>query len=284
MSIKTKEGSKEFGDMFFSPLFQVSCIMTTKNHFATLGLKVGVGEDEIKKAYRILALQWHPDKNKDLGAEEKFKEISAAYEFLLSKDRREILERDIKQSDQKSKPPPSPSGSTSNQSSSDKSQPSSSHKSSDQQKRSEDASCTKENAKPEKKKNKDSPWSEMYGQKGSKNKKAKQNWAKDWNVDEDVLFSPEFAQFFSDAFTTFVVHLDIGFTQNIPSTSDSPLNKAPVKKKPHQVAGEHGYAGDLDEDYLFSPPQGRSKNITHVHFVLKSLDNTCIHLSLNVCK
>ncbi|XP_052254418.1 uncharacterized protein LOC127860403 isoform X1 [Dreissena polymorpha] len=67
----------------------------TKNHFATLGVKPGATEDEIKKAYRGLARKFHPDKNKDAGAEEKFKEISAAYEFLKNIDRREIHEREV---------------------------------------------------------------------------------------------------------------------------------------------------------------------------------------------
>ncbi|ESO89414.1 hypothetical protein LOTGIDRAFT_125136, partial [Lottia gigantea] len=60
----------------------------TKNHFDVLGLKPGVNEDELKKAYRKLAKQWHPDKNSAEGAEEKFKEISNSYEYLLSADRR----------------------------------------------------------------------------------------------------------------------------------------------------------------------------------------------------
>ncbi|WAR05067.1 DNJB1-like protein [Mya arenaria] len=67
----------------------------TKNHFATLGIKVGATEDEVKKAYRTLAKKFHPDKNKDSGAEEKFKEIAGAYEVLKNVDRREIHEREL---------------------------------------------------------------------------------------------------------------------------------------------------------------------------------------------
>lgn len=59
----------------------------TKNHFTVLGLKVGASEEEIKKAYKSLAKKYHPDKNSDAGAEEKFKEIGAAYEVLKSQDR-----------------------------------------------------------------------------------------------------------------------------------------------------------------------------------------------------
>lgn len=67
----------------------------TKNHFHTLGVKPGCSEDDVKKAYRNLAKKFHPDKNKESGAEEKFKEIAAAYEVLKSKDRREIHEREV---------------------------------------------------------------------------------------------------------------------------------------------------------------------------------------------
>ncbi|XP_060083536.1 uncharacterized protein LOC132562783 isoform X2 [Ylistrum balloti] len=67
----------------------------TKNLFTVLGLKPGATEDEIKKSYRNLARKFHPDKNKEPGAEEKFKEISAAYDYLKSADRREMHEREV---------------------------------------------------------------------------------------------------------------------------------------------------------------------------------------------
>ena len=76
----------------------------TKNHFATLGLKAGASEDDIKKAYRNLAKKWHPDKNKESGAEERFKEISAAYEYLKSEDRRDILTRDLNKPKERAQP------------------------------------------------------------------------------------------------------------------------------------------------------------------------------------
>ncbi len=48
-----------------------------------LGIKRGATRDELKSAYHALALKFHPDKNKDPGAEEHFKKIVAAYEDLL---------------------------------------------------------------------------------------------------------------------------------------------------------------------------------------------------------
>ncbi len=54
----------------------------SKSLYETLGINEGASDAEIKKAYRRLARKYHPDINKDEGAEEKFKEINAAYEVL----------------------------------------------------------------------------------------------------------------------------------------------------------------------------------------------------------
>ena len=56
------------------------------NHYKTLGLNPGAKEDEIKKAYKKLALKWHPDRNADNKkvAEEQFKKISQAYQCLIN--------------------------------------------------------------------------------------------------------------------------------------------------------------------------------------------------------
>ena len=60
----------------------------SKSLYETLGVSPGANEAEIKKAYRKLARQYHPDVNKDPGAEDKFKEINAAYEVLSDKEKR----------------------------------------------------------------------------------------------------------------------------------------------------------------------------------------------------
>lgn len=56
-----------------------------KDFYKELGLTKNATLDEIKKAYKKLALKYHPDKNKDPGAEEKFKTVSEAYEVLSGK-------------------------------------------------------------------------------------------------------------------------------------------------------------------------------------------------------
>ncbi len=56
--------------------------------YDTLGVSQSASADEIKKAYRRLARKYHPDINKEKGAEEKFKEINAAYEILKDDGKR----------------------------------------------------------------------------------------------------------------------------------------------------------------------------------------------------
>lgn len=57
--------------------------MDYKDYYKILGVKKNSGQDEIKKAYRKLAVKYHPDKNQgNKNAEEKFKEINEAYEVL----------------------------------------------------------------------------------------------------------------------------------------------------------------------------------------------------------
>lgn len=63
------------------------------DYYRTLGVQKDATDDEIKKAYRRLALKFHPDKNSDTNAEEKFKEIGRAYEILSDKSKRDIYDR-----------------------------------------------------------------------------------------------------------------------------------------------------------------------------------------------
>jgi molecular chaperone DnaJ len=63
--------------------------MAKSDYYQTLGVERGVGKDELKKAYRKLAMQYHPDKNPgDAAAEAKFKELSEAYGVLSDDQKR----------------------------------------------------------------------------------------------------------------------------------------------------------------------------------------------------
>jgi len=62
--------------------------MAGKSLYETLDVSSSASADEIKKAYRRLARKYHPDINKEPGAEEKFKEINAAYEILSDEKKR----------------------------------------------------------------------------------------------------------------------------------------------------------------------------------------------------
>lgn len=67
--------------------------MAKRDYYEVLGVAKDAGPPEIKKAYRKLALQYHPDKNKEPEAEERFKEVSEAYSVLSDEQKRAQYDR-----------------------------------------------------------------------------------------------------------------------------------------------------------------------------------------------
>ena len=63
-----------------------------KDYYAILGVRPDASPDELKRAYRKLAREYHPDVNPDPVAQEKFKDINAAYEVLSDPKKREVVD------------------------------------------------------------------------------------------------------------------------------------------------------------------------------------------------
>ncbi|XP_061657245.1 dnaJ homolog subfamily B member 5-like [Syngnathoides biaculeatus] len=64
-----------------------------KDFYKVLGVAPDSNEDEIKKAYRKMALKFHPDKNSEADAEDRFKEIAEAYEVLTDPEKRSVYDQ-----------------------------------------------------------------------------------------------------------------------------------------------------------------------------------------------
>ncbi len=65
-----------------------------RDYYEVLGVARGAGDEEFKKAYRRLAVQFHPDRNPgDKQAEEKFKELNEAYQVLSDSEKRAQYDR-----------------------------------------------------------------------------------------------------------------------------------------------------------------------------------------------
>ena len=66
---------------------------TKRDYYQVLGIGRGASKDDIRKAYRQLARQYHPDVNKSPDATDRFKEINEAYEVLSDQEKRAVYDR-----------------------------------------------------------------------------------------------------------------------------------------------------------------------------------------------
>ena len=67
--------------------------MANTDYYEVLGVSRGDSEEEIRRAFRKKAMEFHPDRNKSPGAEDKFKEINEAYQVLTDPNKRARYDR-----------------------------------------------------------------------------------------------------------------------------------------------------------------------------------------------
>jgi len=67
--------------------------VTKRDYYEVLGIARSATDEEVKRAFRKLAFKYHPDRNRDDGTEEKFKEVNEAYEVLSDPDKRAAYDR-----------------------------------------------------------------------------------------------------------------------------------------------------------------------------------------------
>jgi len=67
--------------------------MAKRDYYEVLGVSKSASKDEVKKAYRTLAKQYHPDRNKEVGAEDKFKEVQEAYDVVSDQAKKEAYDK-----------------------------------------------------------------------------------------------------------------------------------------------------------------------------------------------
>ena len=68
-------------------------MVVKRDYYEILGVSRDASEEEIKKAFRRLAFKYHPDRNPEAGAAEKFKELNEAYEVLSDAGKRDAYDR-----------------------------------------------------------------------------------------------------------------------------------------------------------------------------------------------